>query len=67
MYLVVSLGCIVISDLVVADLFMHLLSGKILLYLAIPFFTVKVLLHETSSLLQGFMHNSASDFTCMVL
>ena len=41
-----SLGCIVISDLVVADLFMHSLSGMILLYLATPFFTLKVFLHE---------------------
>ena len=32
-----SLGCIVISDLVVTDLFMHSLSGMILLYLAAPF------------------------------
>ena len=39
-----SLGCIVISelDLVVANLFMHSLSGMILLYLAMPFFTLKV-------------------------
>ena len=41
-----SLGCIVISDLVVVNLFMHSLSGMILLYLAAPFFTVKVFLHE---------------------
>ena len=30
-----SLGCILISDLVVANLFMHLLPGIILLYLAV--------------------------------
>ena len=46
-----NLGCIVISDLVVADLFMHSLSGMILLYLAMPTFTLKVFLHETPSLL----------------
>ena len=38
-----SLGYIVISDLVVADLFMHSFSGMIL---AAPFFTLKVFLHE---------------------
>ena len=36
-----SLGRIVISDLVVTDLFMHSLSGMILFYLAMPFFTLK--------------------------
>ena len=41
-----SLGHIVISDLVVINLFMHSLSGMILLYLAVPFFTLKVFLHE---------------------
>ena len=41
-----SLGRILISDLVVADLFMHSLSGMILLYLAVPFFTLKVFLHK---------------------
>ena len=39
-----SLGRIVISDLVVADLFMHSLPGMILLYLAVSFFTLKVFL-----------------------
>ena len=34
-----SLGCIPISNLVVINLFMHSLSGMILLYLATPFFT----------------------------
>ena len=34
-----SLCRIVISDLVVANLFMHLFSGMILLYLAAPFYT----------------------------
>ena len=41
-----SLGRIVISDLVVTDLFMHSLSGMILLYLATPYFILKVFLHE---------------------
>ena len=40
-----SLGHVVISDLVVADLFMHSLSGMSLLYLAMPF-TLKVFLHD---------------------
>ena len=40
-----SLGCIVISDLV-TDLFKHSLPGMIVLYLARPFFTLKVFLHE---------------------
>ena len=40
-----SLGLILISDLV-TDLFMHSLSDIILLYLATPFFTLKVFLHE---------------------
>ena len=43
MYLVcLSLGRILILDLVVADLFIHSLSGMILLYLATPFFTLKM-------------------------
>ena len=33
------LGHILISDLVVVDLFMYSLSGMILLYLAAPFYT----------------------------
>ena len=37
------LGRILISDLVVADLFMHSLPGVILLYLAAPFYTEGVL------------------------
>ena len=41
-----SLGRILISDLVVANLFMHSLPGMILLYLAASFFTPKVFLHE---------------------
>ena len=41
-----SLGRILISDLVVADLFMYSVSGMILLYLAALFFTPKVFLHE---------------------
>ena len=43
-----SLGCILISDLVVTDLFMHSLSGMILLYLAAPLFytNLKVFLRE---------------------
>ena len=43
-----SLGRIVISDLV-ADLFIHSLSDMTLLYLATPFFTLKVFLHEILS------------------
>ena len=43
-----SLGRIVISDLGVADLFMHSLSGMILLYLAAPIFTLKVFLHDSN-------------------
>ena len=35
--MLIGLGCIVISDLVVVDLFMHSLSGMILLYLAMLF------------------------------
>ena len=45
-----SLGHVLISDLVVADLFMHSLPGMILLYLAQLFYT-KGVLHEISSLL----------------
>ena len=41
-----SLGHILISDLLVANLFMHSLSGMILLYLATPLFTPQVFLHE---------------------
>ena len=33
------LGCIMISHLVVANLFMHSLPGLILLYLAAPFYS----------------------------
>ena len=43
-----SLVRIVILDLLVADLFMHSISGMILLYLAAPCFTLKVFLHEIS-------------------
>ena len=41
-----SLGCILISDLVVANLLMYSLPGMILLYLAASFFTPKVFLDE---------------------
>ena len=41
-----SLNRIVVSDLVVADHFTYSLLGMILLYLATPFFTLKVFLHE---------------------
>ena len=41
-----SLGRILISDLVVANLFIHSLPGMILLYLAAPVFTSKLFLHE---------------------
>ena len=40
-----SLGCIPISDLIIANLLMHSLPGMILLYLA-TFFTLKVFLDE---------------------
>ena len=46
-----SLGRILISDLVVANLLMYSLPGMILLYLAAPFFIPKVFLDEISSLL----------------
>ena len=46
-----SLGHILISDLVVANMFMHSLSGMILLYLVAPFLTLKMFLDEISSLL----------------
>ena len=42
--LMLSLGHTVISDFLIADLFMHLLSCMILLYA--PFFTLKVFLNE---------------------
>ena len=45
-----------ISDIVVTYLFMHSLSGMILLYFTTPFFTIKVFLHETLSLLLEFMN-----------
>ena len=41
-----GLGRILISDLAVVDLFMHSLSGMIILYLAVSFFTSEVFLHE---------------------
>ena len=37
-FIMLNLALIVVSDLVVADLFMHSLSGMILLYLATPGF-----------------------------
>ena len=40
-----SLGRILISDLIVANMFMRSLSGMILLYLATPCFTPNVFLH----------------------
>ena len=46
-----SLGRILISNLVVANLLMYSLPGMILLYLATPFFIPKVFLDEISSLL----------------
>ena len=42
-----NVGHIVISDLIVANLFMLFLPGIILLYLATPFYTEDVL-HEIS-------------------
>ena len=42
---ILSLDCILISDLVFANLFMHSLSGMILLYLTHLFYT-KGVLHE---------------------
>ena len=47
--LYLAVGCILISNLLVADLFMHSLSGMTLFYLVMFFFTPKVLLHEISS------------------
>ena len=44
----ISLSRILISDLVVADLLMHLFSGMILLYLAASFYTEGVL-HEITN------------------
>ena len=41
-----SLDCILISDLVVTNLLMYSLAGMILLYLATPFFIPKVVLDE---------------------
>ena len=41
-----SLCCILISDLVVTNLFMHSLPGMILLYLTAPFLHRRVFLHE---------------------
>ena len=43
---IIGLGRILISDLVVANLLMYSLSGMFLLYLAVPFFTLKVFLDE---------------------
>ena len=43
---IIGLGRILISDLVVDDLFMYSLPGMILLYLATPFFTPKLFLDE---------------------
>ena len=48
-FIILSLCCILISDLVVTNLFMHSLPGMILLYLA-RLFTPKVFLHEISLL-----------------
>ena len=50
---ILSLGRILISDLVVVNLLMYSLPGMILLYLAAPFFTPKVFLDEIASLLYG--------------
>ena len=41
-----SLGRILISNLVVANLLMYSLPGMILLYLAMPFFIPKMFLYE---------------------
>ena len=41
-----SLGCILISDLFVANLLMYSLTGMILLYLTASFFTPKAFLDE---------------------
>ena len=48
-FIMLSLGCILISDLVVTNLFMYSLTGMILLYLS-RLFTLKVFLHEISLL-----------------
>ena len=48
-----SLDHILISDLVVTNLFMHSLPGMIILYLAAPFFTLKGFLHSASVIRVG--------------
>ena len=47
-----SLGRILISDLVVANLLMYSLPDMILLYLTTPFFTPKVFLDEIHNYVQ---------------
>ena len=50
MYSVYALSpaCIIILDLTVTNLLMHSLSVMILIYLAMFFFTPKILLHEVN-------------------
>ena len=48
---IIGLGRILILDLIVTNLLVYSLPGMILLYLATPFFTLKVFLDEISSLL----------------
>ena len=43
---ILSLGHILIRDLVVASLFMYSLPSMVLFYLAIPCFIPKIILHE---------------------
>ena len=56
-----SLGCILISDLLVANLLMYSLPGMILLYLATPFFTPKVFLDE----IELYQENGVIPMLCM--
>ena len=50
-----NLGCILISDLVVTNMFMHSLPGMILLYLATPFYTKGVFARDIITFAR-FMH-----------
>ena len=52
-----SLGRILISDLVVANLLMYSLLDMILPYLAAPFFTPKVLLDEYDIHVTMYVHS----------
>ena len=51
-----NLGHILISDLVIANLFMHSLPGMILLYFATPFYTKRCFCMRYCIISFGFMH-----------